>query len=278
MHFKKLYYGILLFAATSLPVFSEISTNYINLFKGITPQKGDFEVVFNHRFFSPIADSKASDWYGLDSGAQIGYGVNYGITQKLAVGVYRTTLLKTYNASIMYNIFDDKQEWPTAAQNPNAAQWSDKAMLPAKDLFTLGVRAGYSWISQIEVPDNYSITGELTLSKQFWRRFSLSASMIYASKATGMDANTAFWRKNDIGFGFAAELLIWGNLFAIGELNIPLVIAANRFPTKSFGLSYQTYGHDFKLFLTNSTATTLEAITFSQVSNVRIAFSISRIF
>ena len=277
MKISKLSLSIVICVVTVFPAFSEISTNYINLFKGVTPQKGDFEVVFNHRFFSPIANSTAADWYGLDSGAQIGYGVNYGITQKLAVGIYRTTLLKTYNASIMYNIFDDKQEWPTATQNPSAEEWTDKTTQPPKDFFTLGAKASYSWISLIEVPGNYSVNGELTLSKQFWRRFSISTSLMYVSKATGMDTNTAFWRSNDLGVGFAAEVLIWGNLFALGEFNMPFTIWSNRFPTKSFGLSYQTYGHDFKLFLTNSTATTLEAITFSQVSNVRIGFSITRI-
>lgn len=268
-----------LFTCCAAPVLAaDISTSYINLFKGVTPQKGDFEVVFNHRFFSPIADSKASDWYGLDSGAHVGYGVNYGLTQKLAVGIYRTTLLKTYNATLMYNLLDDRHEWASATEKPESGAWGDKAAEPQKDIVTLGVRAGYSWVSLVEREGNYSVNTEITLSKQFLKRFSLAASLIYTSNATGMDANTAFWRANSVGFGVAAEVLIWGNLFALAEFNIPFVIWSNRYATKSLGLSYQTFGHDFKLFVTNSTATTAEAMQFSQVADVRIAFSIARVF
>ena len=264
-------------------LYAEMSSNFINLYKGVTPLKGDYEVIFNHRFNAPVTDSKPADLFGLDSGAVVGYGVNYGLTKRVALGLYRTTLLRNYNASVMVNIFNDRREWPTPKKNDASSEWKDdaQAATPAKDdydFFTLGVRASVSFMTLIETTHNFSANGELALSKQFFGRFSIGATLYYVSKATGMDSFTAFWRENDMGFGLASEFRIFGGFFLLAETNIAFTRWSNRFYTYSAGLSYQTYGHDFKLFVTNSAGTTMEAIAFSQVAAPRIGFSIVRAF
>lgn len=84
-------------AAASPPARKEVqwgerlndASKIVNLPAPAHLRKGAFEMHIQHRFLESLSDSRPGDAFGVDSGANINLGVNYGITDRLSFGVSR---------------------------------------------------------------------------------------------------------------------------------------------------------------------------------------------
>jgi len=82
----------------TLPVTATFKdTRIVNVQSNETPAEGVLHFVIAHRFGT--LNSGAYELWGLDN-AQMRMAFDYGITDRLAVGVARNTYQKTYEASI----------------------------------------------------------------------------------------------------------------------------------------------------------------------------------
>ncbi|MCB1179145.1 MAG: hypothetical protein KDK36_16285 [Leptospiraceae bacterium] len=64
--------------------------------------KGDLDFRFNHRFAN--AKSGLKDFFGLDGGANTQLSLDYGLTEKLSLGIARTSNFKTYEFRGKYRL------------------------------------------------------------------------------------------------------------------------------------------------------------------------------
>jgi len=53
-------------------------------------KKGSVEILIQHRFFQSLQDAGVGEAFGIDSGANIGLGVNYGLTDRISAGISRS--------------------------------------------------------------------------------------------------------------------------------------------------------------------------------------------
>ncbi|GAO43901.1 DUF5777 family beta-barrel protein [Flavihumibacter petaseus] len=93
---------------TKFPVTGTFKGTYIQNQASVeSPKKGVLQVMIMHRF-GRISDG-LYDLFGLDN-ATIRLGFDYGITDKLAIGIGRSSYEKTYDASFKYRIFTQQSD------------------------------------------------------------------------------------------------------------------------------------------------------------------------
>jgi hypothetical protein len=229
----------------------------------------------SHRF-GTLERDQLYNFFGLDGPASISFMFDYGITDKLMVGVGRDNLNKVYNGFVKYNILEQED-----------------GGMP----ITLGVHAKANMISSrddaagingFDRYDNFahrmSYVTQILVAKKFGQRFALQVSPTYVHH----NLVEAAADKNDI-FAVAAmgqyKLrkrlgLSFEYSYAFGDY------AVNRstlFSSAALGLDIVTGGHVFQIVLVNS-APINEAWTVPFTRNdlgrfdVRLGFNISRNF
>ena len=78
------------------------------------------EVIFSHRFQQTVSSGDAHNLWGLDSGADVGLGLAWGVTRHFDLGVYRSSFQENFEVSGKYLVFEQAPRVP----------------------FSIGVRAG----------------------------------------------------------------------------------------------------------------------------------------
>src|SRR5437870_5488830 len=75
-------------------------SNVVNLPDGKPHQAGGVDFFIGHRFGQDVSSAGLGRLFGFDSGAAIAYGVRTGITDRLSIHVYRTSLALDQTISI----------------------------------------------------------------------------------------------------------------------------------------------------------------------------------
>jgi hypothetical protein len=260
--------------APKTPVYATFkSTRVVNLQSNETMKAKHMDFRIQHRF-GPI-ENGAYDLFGLD-GAVIRLGFEYGITDKLMVGLGRSTTGKTYDGFAKYKLVEQQKNG-----NPigitlfgstaiSTLEWQD----PTRDnLFS----------------SRFSYCAQVIFTRKFNEYVSLivSPSMVHYNLVP--DAQTP----NDIyavglGGSFKINRSMRFNVEYIPRLNgRDYPKQSNGDPTYydaiAFGIDIETGGHVFQLHFTNATglveqqfiARNENPVTFSEL---RFGFNISRTF
>jgi hypothetical protein len=80
-------------------VIDPLSTRLINVATPVTTGARGLELQITHRFRLPVQQGSSSDLYGLDSGADVGFGLSAGIGRRLDVSFYRSSFEADYELS-----------------------------------------------------------------------------------------------------------------------------------------------------------------------------------
>ena len=221
------------------------SGSFLNLCSPISgTEQGNFEFSMNHRFFGAALKNDPMDtFFGLDSGANVRFGMRYYAREDFYLGVSHARL---------------------GNNNSISAGWS---ILPAPNL-TLGIEAGYSSIKPAGDEDREGgimATGSLSLS-------------FLSGKLTPV-FNYAFdgYRENN-GAGLGIEFQAAERLALFGEY---YPASADDAEENCFGLGarYNTWGHQFLLGFTNSSGIGIyEQLAGSDSQDLSFALSIRRLF
>ena len=105
-----LLFTILKISASPSTTQSFLGTSLIHMPSTKPVDAQNLEVRFNHRFGS--AKSGLNDLFGLDSGANVSIGADYGFTQKASIGLARISDLKTYEGRFKYQILNQSNTIP----------------------------------------------------------------------------------------------------------------------------------------------------------------------
>ncbi len=260
-------------------------TNYVTqTFKGTriingqsveTKGKGELEFIFAHRF--GFLNSGSYHGYGFDDGAVVRLGVEYGISDRLGVGLgrnfyYNNKLVDLYLRYKLTRQSTGEHNFPvtitaigtmTYQGYPNASDptWS----LPVP---STSDRMGYV----LEVP----------IARKFSSKFSAQLTPIFVHRNA---VDKSIENNDDYAVAFAARYKLTRSFSLIAEYYDRLNANANSpyYNSAGFGFDIETGGHVFQMIFTNSTGLNPQT-TVTQTdgninkSDVRFGFNITRTF
>jgi len=197
----------------------------------------------------------ASDFFGFDSGAQIGLELRYGLRPGTQIGVYRTS-----DRSI--EIFGQQSVWQ---EKPD------------------GHPLGLDVIATLEggnnLRDHYRSAVGILVSRKVAKVAALYAEPIYIFNTNSAEPPDAA-DNNTMMLGLGGRLRIRPALYIVGEVTPRLAGYTPGVPQGSFGIEARAGGHLFQLNFSNGLQTTLGQVALGGIASDQwfIGFNISRKF
>lgn len=235
-------------------------------------QEGQLDVRFSHHFGQ--INTGPYDLWGLDE-AYIHFGLDYGLTNWLMVGVGRGTYQKTYDSFFKFSIL---RQSTGSINMPLSISLFASAAINTLDDADMGVPKFYFW-------DRFSYVYQLLIARKFNENLSLefNPTLVHRNMVLAdFDPNDVF--SMGIGGRFKLSKRVSFNIeyyYNIPSLrNDPSVITYSPI---SIGFDIETGGHVFQLFLTNSQSMIESSYITETTSNWRkggifLGFNISRVF
>lgn len=240
----------------------------INMQTVEAPAKGALNFIIMHRF-GKLNDG-AYNFFGLDN-ATIRLGLDYGITDDLAIGIGRSSFEKTFDGYAKYKILRQ-------TEGSNATPLS-LSLLAGITQYTIKV-SDKPYLSS-KYRTSYFL--QALLSRKFNSKFSLQLSPTWLH----YNLVPATRDKNDMyALGMGARYKITKRMSINAEYNyVPpgQLVSFTRHNSLSLGLDIETGGHVFQLIFTNSAAIT-EPQYIGQTTgswgngDIFFGFNVSRIF
>lgn len=243
----------------------------INLQSVETRPKGTLEFIFSHRF-GRINQGAYTLW-GLDD-AYVRLGLEYGITDKLGVGLGRNSIDKSFDAFMRYKVL---------AQQPG------KMPVTVTALGTLNYRSSPKKdesIVPIMAKDRISYVGQLLIARKFTPGLSLQVNPIFVHRNT---VDQQVENNDDFALGIAGRQKISRSMALTAEYLVRLNHKENNAPVYErynaigFGLDIETGGHVFQLIFTNSLGLIERAVVAETSGNfwdgdIHFGFNVTRTF
>lgn len=202
-----------------------------------TKGKGELEFIFSHRFGR--LNSGSYNFWGLDD-AFVRLGLEYGIMDRLGVGIGRSSTDKTLDGYLRYKVF---------------RQSSGLVQIPVT---VTAIGTGYIKTSprakdnpQINFADRLAYSLGLHVARRFNSKLSLQLSPVYVHRNT---VDKLFENNDDIAIGIGGRYKFTRSMALSGEY----YYHANQKSISpysdgvGFGLDIETGGHVFQLIVTNS--------------------------
>ena len=232
------------------------------------PARGALSFIIMHRF-GKLNDG-AYNFFGLDN-ATIRLGLDYGITDRFAIGIGRSSYLKTFDVYAKYKLLrqtDGNNKMPVTADllvslADYTQKFNDKSYLNTK------YRTAYA--TQLLIARKFSTQFSLQITPT-WLHYNLVPAMI--------DKNDVF------AVGIGGRMKVTKRTAIIAEYNyLPdnQLVSAEHHNSFSVGWEIETGGHVFQLIFTNSQAMT-EPQYIGQTEgewgkgDIYFGFNVSRIF
>jgi hypothetical protein len=203
-----------------------------------TKGKGELEFIFSHRF-GPV-NGGLYQLYGLDQ-AYARLGLEYGITDRLGVGIGRNSFDKTMDGYVRYKLL---QQSKGALNMPVTVTFFGNTALktsPRQQDVTY----------EISTADRMSYTAQLLIARKFNSVLSLQLMPTLVHKNVvdkTIDNNDLF------AMGVGGRLKVSRSIALTTEYYYRLNVHANNPDVNSvgFGIDIETGGHVFQLVMTNT--------------------------
>lgn len=245
---------VLLVLSSPLAAQEELGTRLVNVATPYPVAAKTLEVIFLHRFHLPVQDGSASDLWGLDSGADVGLGLAYGLTSRLDVALLRSSFQEDFELAGKLRVLEQGERIP----------------------LTLTLRAGANRVDREGIEDPTRPFGQLLLTRRFGNGLSLFVSPSWVRDTPRL--RNAF----NVPVGLALEM-------KKGRLLELEVIPENRDLDESetawhVAVSQQVGGHIFEVIFGNSRAFTVDqylggdSAAGFESGDVRLGFNLIRDF
>ena len=222
-------------SAKSFPVEATFkSTRIVNGHSVETMKKNHMDFRISHRFGT--LNSGAYQLFGLDQ-ATLRLGFEYGLTDRLMIGVGRSTVQKAYDFLAKYKLLQQRT--------------GTKSFPVSVTLFGSTVISTVD--KELEFQDKVSYCLQALIARKFGEKFSLQLSPTYLYRNhTLVDGDTKPLFAVGIGgrYKLSKRVSLNGEYFwTAREKNTP---TAPYYDSMSFGVDIETGGHVFQLHFTNS--------------------------
>lgn len=232
--------------------------------------QGTWEVKFTHRFNQSIDEGsfgdRAHDLFGLDTNADVTFGLGYAIRRDLQLSIARSNTNDTFEA---------------------AAKWVFLQQAPSVPV-SITLRGGADWRTEENLKDRSSFFAQAIVTKQFSRKaeiFALPTIASNAGRALDGDQSVAMF---DYAFNVPVGIayMIRPSTAVVVELVPPNQDLADDADLGwSIGLKRNIGGHWFEVLLTNSQSTMVDQYVTSTFQgaplnngDIHLGFNIERRF
>jgi opacity protein-like surface antigen len=244
------------------------ATHIVNTQTVEGPAKGAMIFLIQHRFGT--LNSGSYNFFGLDN-ATLRLGLDYGICDRLTVGVGRSSYLKTYDGYVKYKLLRQTEG--------SQAVPLTMSILGAINYYTLNL-PGESYVNDMY---RTSYITQLLIARKFNRNLSLQIAptwLHYNLTPTSKDNNDVF------GLGMGGRMKITRRMSIDAEYDyLPSGQIVSNKVSNSFSLGWdiETGGHVFQLVFSNSQSLA-ESQYFGQTTgkwsngDIYFGFNLSRTF
>ncbi|MDC0231460.1 DUF5777 family beta-barrel protein [Aureispira] len=264
-------------------------TRVINTWSVETLQKGMLDVRIAHRFGDFISQWKFENmwtsFFGFDNAADVGFGVDYGITNNLMVGVHRTK-----GAGPLKSLYTLTAKYKFLSQTKGKGMPFSMAAAGSLAISTMWESSNIASLASFRLNGQYSFAYRMMYSLQVHmaRKFGdilslqISPTLVWRNLVKYDDSNAL------ISAGVSAKIQVTKVLGIILDANLPFdplrwsAAGGYQIPL-GIGFEIDTGGHVFQFNFTNSAGieptdyipnTTLNWLE----GEFRIGFTISRAF
>lgn len=232
-----------------------------------TRYKGELEFIFAHRF-GPM-NGGLYELYGLDQ-AYVRIGLEYGLTDRLGVGIGRNSVDKTVDGFLRYKALrQSKTGMPISvtAFGVMAVKTSPK-----------DEDAGYD----ITFQDRTSYTAQLLIARKFTPALSLQLMPSFVHKNT---VDQSIEDNDQIALGVGGRIKVSRSVALTTEYYYRFNVHDNNpyYNSIGFGVDIETGGHVFQIVITNSRGLTERAFITETTGeffdgDIHLGFNVTRIF
>lgn len=239
-------------------------TRLINGHSVETKAAGSLEFIITHRFGT--LNSGGYELWGLDQ-SFIRLGLEYGITDKLGVGIGRNSADKTFDYYLKYKLLQQREAVPVTVTMLGTTSYNASLN---REFPTLTTKDKMSFVAQVLV------------ARKFSSRVSLQVMPVYLHRNT-VDQDTV--NNSLLSLGMGGRVKITRSMAIVGEYYLRLNEKEGNPFHDSIGLAveFETGGHVFQLVFTNSRGMMERAFLAETNDNffdgdIHFGFNITRTF
>lgn len=234
-------------------------------------QRGNLNFSIYHTFGNVSGGSKTL--WGLDDAANIRFGLDYGIVDRLSVGVGRSRFDQLWDFRLKANILRQTKD--------------ERIPIELAVKGDLGINTTEN--DQFEFVDRLNYFGSVMFARRFSNQLSLQITPMYSHFNTVFieddgEGGIIEEQNNHVAIGLAGRFA-FNELIAVLVEYLPVIGDRTTGTTDAFsvGVDIETGGHVFQLFLT-STHWTTEQHTIARNRNeffkgdFRLGFNVNRVF
>lgn len=231
-----------------------------------TRHKGELEFIFAHRFGS--VKGGFYELFGLDQ-AFVRIGLEYGITDKLGLGIGRNSFDKTMDGYLRYKVLSQSGNMPvTLTAFGNMAIKTS----PKKEDATF----------DITTTDRISYATQLIIARKFNSSVSLQLMPSWVHKNT---VDQSIEKNDQFAVGIGGRVKVSRSVAILSEyyyrINVP--DSNPYYNSLGFGVEIETGGHVFQLLITNSQGLTERAFITETTGDffdgdIHLGFNVTRSF
>lgn len=232
-----------------------------------TRYKGELEFIFAHRF-GPM-NGGLYELYGLDQ-AYVRIGLEYGLTDRLGVGIGRNSVDKTVDGFLRYKALRQSR----AGMPISVTAFGIMAVKTSpKD-----EDAGYD----ITFEDRTSYTAQLLIARKFTPALSLQLMPSFVHKNT---VDQSIEDNDQLALGVGGRIKVSRSVALTTEYYYRFNVHEGNpyYNSIGFGVDIETGGHVFQIVITNSRGLTERAFITETTGeffdgDIHLGFNVTRIF
>lgn len=200
--------------------------------------QGELEFIIGHRF--GLINSGAINLFGLDQ-AFIRFGLEYGITPKLGIGIGRSSYTK---------IFDSYLKYQAVRQSRGGGSPVTITALGSVGAQTYEYSNPDAW-RNMPFGDKLYYSGQLLIARKFTSNFSLQLSPIFVHANT---VNPAVEKADQFAVGFSGRYKVTKSFAVNAEyfMRSNVVATSPYYDCVSLGFDIETGGHVFQFVFSNT--------------------------
>jgi hypothetical protein len=245
------------------PVKSPFQTNIlIDNPTVVSPFKGSLNLIINHRFGS--MENGIKDLFGIYGGANTRLALEYGITDKLMIGIGTTQNYQLQDVEWKYAILQQTR----SNSIPVSLSYYGNMVIDARSDDNFGPEESYKFIHRL------SYFTELIVSRKFSNVFSFQL----APEVAFFNGVKQEYNNVNYGVSFGGRAKVWGEKSIIVEYDQPLnkQEAFDHKPNLGVGFELGTATHAFQIFVSNYQDIVYQRnLAYNQNSKLHVGFNIT---
>ena len=226
--------------------------------------KGDLDFTIHHTF-GPVS-SGLNDLFGLDLAANIRFGLDYGVTDQVMVGVGRSRFDKILDFRAKANLLQ-RDGWQVAGYYNAAAETTEDGR---------------------DLADRMSYHGSVLIGKRVTDQLTIQLApgfsrFVYAPDQDVFGQGIQTSLNNHYSLGTAVRYEARENVSFIAEMITRVGdVSGGTYNVGSFGVDLETGGHVFQMFFTSQWITPQHAVAWSRTpmadGDFGWGFNVHRVF